>query len=357
MDLTTLLDIKENITGELTDAANGEKTSFMFIKNQLPDSPLLQVGETMQTMVAGGTVFRTALVTKTENGLEIKNPQEKKHGAFDTKDSFLSYLAANLDSNVALVAINFGQGLEPIFRNGILDGKMLTTSKEHKFEGLLGLNVGEELERYVKEKTGRDIRVSIGNDTICLILSGLTKYKADNLAAGIVGTGINHAIFLDPTTAVNLESACFDNFPMNTTEQEIDKNSQQPGFHPYEKAVGGAYLFQEFNLEVKNKGITYPEVSNTEEMDKIIRDNTPEVAQIARDIFDRAAQLSAVMVAGIVDFYKRDVTFVMLGSLFWKATGFKEMVEKTVKELVPDYTVTFDSVENADYLGAAKLVA
>src|SRR5260221_1445922 len=357
MDMTTLLDIKDNVSGELTDAANGEKTSFLFIKNQLPDTPLLKVGETMQTMVAGGSVFRSALVTKTENGLEVRRPQEKNHGSFDTKESFMSYLSENLAPDVKLVALNLGHGLEPVFRNGILDGKLITAAKEHKFEGLLGENVGEELEKYSLEKAGRDIKVSVANDTICLMLSGLTKYPAENLAAGIVGTGTNFAIFLDKTIAVNLEAGGFDNFQLSPTGEQIDSASNQQDFHLFEKEIAGAYLFEHFNLAIKEKGIDYPLLTDTQELDKIIRDNTPEVAQIAQDIFDRSAQLSAVMIAGIVDFYKRDVTFVMLGSLFWKAVGFKEMVESTVKELVPDYKVTFDSVENADYLGAAKLIA
>lgn len=51
------------------------------------------------------------------------------------------------------------------------------------------------------------------------------------------------------------------------------------------------------------------------------------------------------------------MVFNMEGSLFWKANDYKEMVEKTVKQLVPKYNVSFIGIKDSGILGAAKLIS
>lgn len=80
------------------------------------------------------------------------------------------------------------------------------------FEGLIGEVVGLAIEKKVLEVRQQQIHVGMANDTICLLLSGLTHTWWDHVAAGIVGTGLNFALFLDQHTLVNLESANFSKF-------------------------------------------------------------------------------------------------------------------------------------------------
>ena len=51
------------------------------------------------------------------------------------------------------------------------------------------------------------------------------------------------------------------------------------------------------------------------------------------------------------------MTFVMEGSLFWKGYKYKETVEQTVKQLLPEYCIKFIRLENSDILGGAKLLS
>ena len=357
MSLQTLQDIADNFAQELAQSEKGEKTSLPFIINQLPAHSLVQVDQTFQVMGMGGSIFRSSLITKHPSGLELRNKLERFHPIFSTKEVLLEFIAENLHPKVDMLAINFAQALDPIFENGKLDGKLVGQAKEHNFTGLVGEKVCKEVENYIQQTSGRTIKASIANDTICLMLSGLTKYPAENLAAGIVGTGMNFAIFLDKTRAVNLEAACFDKFPINVELQTIDRTSEKPGFHLWEKEVAGAYLHQHFNIQIKNQGIKYPEISSTQELDSVIRQEIPKVSDIALDVMHTSAEFVGAMMAGILKFYGRDVTFVMQGSLFWKGYDYKDTVEKTISQLVSGYKASFAFIEDADYLGAAKLIA
>ena len=356
MQLTALQEIAANFEKELQDSKAGKSTSLPFIINELPASPLVEDGETFQVMGMGGSIFRSALITKTPQGLEVRNKLERSHPIFSTKDILLEFITDNLHPRITKLAINFAQALDPVFENGKLDGKLAGHAKEHNFEGLMGEKVCAQLEKYVKDMTGRSIQASIGNDTICLMLSGLTQFPAESLAAGIVGTGMNFAIFLDATHAVNLEAASFDKFTQSTELQTIDNASEKPGFHPFEKEVSGAYLHEHFNIQLKDQNIKYPPISSTQELDSVIRQEIPTVSDIALDVMHTSAEEVAAIMAGIQNFYGKDVTFVMQGSLFWKGYDYKDTVEQTMKDL-SKFTPSFVFIENADYLGAAKLIA
>jgi hexokinase len=357
MQQSELQQIAENFTNEIRAAASGKPSSLPFIINELPATSLVAEGQTFQVMGLGGTIFRSAFITKTANGLQVSNPLERSHPLFATKDAFLSFVAENLHPTTELLAINFAQALDPVFENGKLDGKLAAQTKEHKFDGLLGQKVCAELEHFIEQQSGRKVRITVANDTICLMLSGLTQYPADSLAAGIIGTGLNFAIFLDKTHAVNLEAGQFNKFTPSPETEIVDKYSEKPGNYIWEKEIAGAYLHQHFNLQLQENHIKYPSIANTRELDTVIRQEIPNVSNIALDVMHTSAQLAGAMMSGILKFYGKDVTFVMQGSLFWKGYDYKTTVENTIKELVPEYKATFVHIEYADYLGAAKLLA
>src|SRR3989338_1539100 len=219
-----------------------EKTALPFIKHTLAPTPIVKPGEEFQTLTIGGSICQSdrMRIDPTSPSLElgIRGAGRKIHSldrkvqeqpAFNTEEEFLSYFESLLDPNVRVVALNFAYPLNPVARNGLLDGILVSGSKENTFTGLVGKPVGETIEQYVKQKLDHVIRVSVANDTICLLLSGLTKYRGDELAAGIVGTGLNFAIFLDEHTAVNLEAANFNQFDPSPVGKIIEKKSTAPG--------------------------------------------------------------------------------------------------------------------------------
>ncbi|MEK7517592.1 MAG: hypothetical protein AAB583_03500 [Patescibacteria group bacterium] len=385
--MQTLKSIKNNFVSELQDAYAGKKTSLPFIIHKISKNPIVKDSETFHVLVIGGTVAKVAALRKNGERINILGKQDDQVN-FQTEEDFLSFAESKIKQNINVLALNFAYPMTPIFENGRLDGILLSATKEGKFKGLVGRKIGKDIEDYVLKKRNKKITVSVANDTVCLLLSGLTRYKLLSLAAGIVGTGLNFALFLDSERLVNLESANFDKFPQSMEGKIIDRESDRPGKSLFEKETAGAYLYKHFNLIIKQRKIDHPPINSTEELNELchpefiseavlssiqesknrslnkfgmtkkqVQHDMVEVSKIAQDLLRRSAQLIACQIAGITEFKQRSMIFNMEGSLFWKANGYKETVEQTVKQLVPQYNVEFVEIKDSGILGAAKLVS
>ena len=154
---------------------------------------------------------------------------------------FLNFIEKALRPDITYLALNFAYPMSPVSRDGYLDGNLIMGTKEHSFEGLVGKNIGETIEKYIFDTLKRKIHVAIANDTVCLLLSGLTQYRWNGLVGGIVGTGLNFAIFLDEATIVNLEAANFDKFEQSPEGKLIDQASARPNSALFEKETSGGY--------------------------------------------------------------------------------------------------------------------
>lgn len=354
MSIEPLQTIKQNFLKELDDAQRGEKTSLAFLRNFVP-TPFVADDEVFQVLVVGGSICRNVLMKRQGENYNILSHTEKEQPIFHTKDDFLAFLELEIAPDITHLALNFAFPLQPTVRDEKLDGILLYGTKEHTFEGLQGNHVGKMIEDHIKEMQHRVIQICVANDTICLLLSGLTQAPWEKLACAIVGTGYNAAFFLTEHEAVNLESGGFDKLPKDPIEEEIDRTSIQPGMQAFEKQVSGAYLYKYFNLLLKQKDISYPEITTTKALDDLARGET-EVGIYAKQVLEKSAQLAACQIAGIAAFQKRDLYVVVEGSLFWKGNNYKETVEKTVKE-ISEYKITFIHVEESSVMGAARLIA
>ncbi|HLB60047.1 MAG TPA: hypothetical protein VJL83_00385 [Patescibacteria group bacterium] len=392
-EISALIHYTKQFVSQLGSAQDISLSSLPFIKHTLAPNPLVKPGEEFQSLTIGGSICQSDRM-RIDGNVHSLNHKVLEQPAFNSVAEFLTYVESLIDPNVRVVALNFAYPLNPVARNGLLDGILVSGSKENTFTGLVGKPVGETIEQYVKQKLDHVIRVSVANDTICLLLSGLTKYRGDELAAGIVGTGLNFAIFLDGHTAVNLEAANFNQFEQSPEGKIIDKKSSAPGTALFEKEVSGAYLYKHFNLIAERNGLKI-RISSTKELGKLAEyaehfthdnrhselgsesmelnrfrvppslklqraskpgmTNEGKLAQIAHTLLQRSADLVACQIAGIMEFQKRDLIFIMQGSLFWKGYKYKETVDKTVKRLTK-YRAQFVKIENADLFGAAKLI-
>jgi len=357
MQTNTLRQITDNFTQEMKEARDGKTSSFPFIKNPLPSQPLIEKGQTFQAMSVGGTNFKRAMVKKNNRLEVIRLEQFLQPPVFETKEDLLSFIAYHLEERIEYVALNFAFPMKPVFRNNKLEGILISGTKEHTFTGLVGENVCEEIEKYVYTKLRRRISVSAANDTICLLLSGLTlNRKTPGLAAGIVGTGINFGIFMDENTAINMEAANFDKFTPSPSGKIIDEMSAIKGGALLEKEVSGAYLYQHYNIQAKEKGFE-ANLRNTKDLSFLASEKkeTPEVL-LAREVMKTSAEFASCAIAGITNFLGEDMTFAMVGSIFWNGHDYKDTVNAKLKELT-SHKVIFANVENSDVLGAAKLIA
>jgi len=349
--------IQLNFLKELQDSMAGQKTSLPFILHSLSTSPLVSEKETFQVMVVGGSVFKQTLASKNKKVITFRNKMQEKLPVFKTKEDLITLVERHLDPDVKIVALNFAYPLGPVFDKGRLDGVLLAGSKEHSFRGLIGERVGYQLESYFWKKYKRKITFVVANDTVCLLLSGLGKASWDNLACGIVGTGVNLAFFISPTDLVNLESANFNKFPVSTEAQAIDAESTSAGKGLFEKETAGGYLYHHFNSIVAKQKLSHPPISSTWELKKLAMRDDSWSSPIARGLIKKSAALIASQIAGIVQLKNHPMTFVMEGSFFWDEDIYREYVEEYLRELVPNQKITFISVPDSPFYGAAKLVA
>lgn len=357
MDNKTLALIQKNFVQELTLAEKNKKTSLPFIRHQLSLTPKVKKGEVFQVLRIGGSIYQNALVKRINGKIAIVKSIQKPLPVFTSKEVFLSFIEKAFNRDVDHLALNFAYPMTPISRDGYLDGKLIMGTKEHSFTGLTGNLVGETIEKHIKDTYKRTVRVALANDTVCLLLSGLTQFRWQGLVGGVIGTGLNFAIFLDEGTIVNLESANFDKFPQSSEGKRIDKASARPGSAFIEKEIAGGYLYQHFNIRLHKEGLDFPEIKSTKEMDVVAFKDIPLVSLLAREVSDHSSSLVACQIAGIAEFLARDCVFVIEGSLFWKGWRYKENVSVTVRQLVPQYQVSFVFVEESGVLGAAKLIS
>lgn len=358
MDLLTssqLQSTSQHIALELTAAERGAKNSFQFIRHTFSHTPLVKSGEVFQILTIGGTVFKKALAKKEAARVTLLQSEEKSQPVFPTEESLLVFILSELSPQVTTVAINFAYPLTPIFEQGKLDGILISGSKENAFTGILGKRLCQTIERYVLEKTQRHIQVSCANDTICLLLSGLIEKTASQLAAGIVGTGLNFALFLDEKTGVNLEVANFDKFPVSEEGKQIDAGSISPGSALFEKEVSGMYLFQKFNLLAEKHGVD-TRIHATDELELLVT-RTDKAGEIARFVLAYSAQLVGCVLAGISLYKKSSLTFVMEGSLFWKGYQYKELAQQTAVQVAPQFPPTCIAIADSYFFGPAQLVS
>lgn len=342
---------------ELKQARKGIKTSLRFIIHQLSPAPLVKEGDNFEVLVIGGSVLKRALVKKTKKGINILKIENEKNIYFDNGNVFFNFVHNELYPDIKALAINFAYPLKPLFEDGKLDGIFLGSTKEINLHNLTGKKIGKEIEDYVFKKLKRKIKVSVANDTVCLMLSGLAKFKWDELAAGIVGTGMNFALFIDKNHLVNLESAGFNKFTQTPEGKIVDQESNKPGLSLFEKEIAGGYLYKHFNLLLKERGIKFSPIKSTQELNGISLKNIPLISSIAKKLIKRSAQFVSCQVAGITLFKKHNMTFIMEGNLFWKGNHYRETVKETVKRLVPEHKVDFVEIENSAIIGAAKLVS
>lgn len=350
MELKELKNITSAFVKELELSASGQKTSLPFLVHEFSPIPLVADGKKFQVLKIGGSICQNALVVKDGKNIRVLSMEEERLPLFSTGKAFLAFVKAHLRKKISYLSLNFAYPMKAVWENNRLDGILTGGSKEHAFSGLVGRQMGVAVEKFIYEKFHREVTVAVANDTICLTLSGLTKYPADSIAGGIVGTGINFAFFLDERRLVNLEAANFDKFIPSEQGKIIDRRSQRPGDALFEKEVSGAYLFLHYNL------MTGEKLTSTHELDKVCRGEIPGNKSLARELMSRAAQFVACEAAGIALFKKRPMSFVMEGSLFWVGWNFKKTVAETVKLLAPDYPVVFKAIKDCGIVGAAKLL-
>jgi hexokinase len=353
MKIQDMQTLKKAVISELKNAQLGEKSSISYIHHTLPEKSLVKDGEEFQVLVVGGTVLRSAICRKKEKTVSIINSEKSSPPKFDTFQSFFDCIFEYLSPNISVLALNFAYPLSPVYENGVLDGILLSGTKENIFDGLVGVQIGKIISEEFYKRYQKEIVVSVANDTICLLLSGISVYEKENIIGGIVGTGVNFALF-DKGEAINLEAANFNKFTQTRVGKLLDSQSEHPGKSQFEKVISGAYLYKYYNNSTATQYPDFTPLTSTQELEMVSRGNT-KLAQLAKVTFEYSASLVAAFIAGILEFKENNSIAIMEGSLFWKADDYKSLVETYISMLTP-YTIEFQQIDKDSILGAAELV-
>jgi hexokinase len=272
---------------------------------QFPRASFVALGETYQVMIMGGTHFLSGIFEVTNTGLfELSRVQEFMK-VFKTREDVGDFFLENLNLNVTKVVLNFTFPMQSIIRDGTLDGRLLRATKGYNFQGLIGHNVGEFLEKYVYTKTGKIVKIMVINDLLPLAHT-TTADKQETLAV-IVGTGLNIGFWRDENILVEVEPEQFQDYPHLFPDQpDITGNNL---YHLYNQ------LCSFYN---------WPTIDSTEQLNDIATMGKGDQQNIAKELFERSASLVACMIAGIMNYKKvNNATLAVEGSLFWHGYNYQ----------------------------------
>jgi hexokinase len=348
--------IKQSFYQELLLARDGKPSSISFIKHHLSKKPVVTNGH-IQGIVIGGTNYLIATEILSAN--ETKKITRKSSGKLpelSNRKILADFFKKHLAPQAQAIGINFGFPLNPVVGSfGELDGILRYGTKEHTFTGL-----HESIGELVKSLTQNKIKVSVANDTVCLSLSG----NGTENGAIVAGTGFNMCLVLQnekDRKLINMESGNFNNFTPSPILQKIDAESEVPGGQLFEKAISGKYLALYFNEKVKERNLSIPLISTSQELSELSHGNHAGVAgDLARAIITRSAYLVGAAIAGVYEFYERPQTFTLIGegSLLWEGWQYLENINKQLIKLgIPQGTVKIIHVKDSSINGAFSLLA
>lgn len=365
-------------------------------------------GKSVIVIDAGGTNFRSCLVTFDQNGEpSISDMQKTSMPGVDrelSRKDFFARIADNLEhlkNKSDRIGFCFSYPME-IMENG--DGILLGFSKEVKAPEVVGCEVGKCLREALLERGWNSIRrITLCNDTVAALLAGAAcatdSDRYSSYIGFILGTGMN-AAYIQPDCddcgikrqIIVCESGKFLSVNRSDFDVEFDRTTVKPGTFFLEKLCSGAYLGPLSLVALKSAakdGLfgkeTAREIESIEnlslvEMDKFLHgpynadcilgriaahasdDDSDTIFQILDAIVERSARYSAaILVAcalqtGAGKSASKPVCILCNGTTFFKTYRVKERVFGYLDEVLTSRLGVYWKVVSCDNditLGAA----
>ena len=394
-------------SSEMKKGLDGEESSLAMIAtyteagNDIPD------GESVIVMDAGGTNFRTCLVTFNDGVAEISDfqkvgmPGAKKEVS---KKEFFSILADNIQrfmgkSKKIGFCFSYAAEITPDH-----DGIPLMFSKEIKAPEVIGKRLGKELlaELATRGYDTEGMTVSIVNDTVATLLAAKAAYKGDasTYIGFILGTGTNTAYvernsnikklsLSEGSQIINVESGCL-KLELSEIDEEFMKTTKDSNSYHLEKKISGAYLgpFALFvlkkaaeegvfssqsveklsgmnDLETKDVGGFLREAgdfSNPLSFFSANKEDAKNAYIIMRSIVERSGKLTAlnltaaVIASGEGDDPRRPVVINADGTTFYKTCFLEDYVKEYLDQILwkkEGKVCQIVSIDNSPTIGAA----
>ncbi|MFO7850185.1 MAG: hexokinase [Spirochaetia bacterium] len=256
-------EILGTIREEMKKGLSGGESSLAMIPTYIetdkkipPDTPVL-------VLDAGGTNFRTALVSFNSDGTpkitdynKYPMPGSKYHVGRDDFFDSLAEKAVKLYDSSSSIGFCFSY---PTDITPDKDGKLLHFSKEIMAPEVEGEYVGHRLKEALSRAGAvREPHIVVLNDTVATLLAAKAAGAHEHYGGYIgfiLGTGLNCAYVehngnigkissLPPEKSqiINMESGGFSGLSGGAIDEEFDAGTNSPGRYRMEKMVSGAYL-------------------------------------------------------------------------------------------------------------------
>lgn len=381
----------EDVLTDMKKGFEGGNSEQAMIRAGSARTEKISDNETAIVIDAGGTNFRSCLVTKTTDGIQISHFNKTSMPAMNkelSRDEFFDEIADNISRLKNLsdkISFCFSYAME-ITRDG--DGKILNLSKQIKAPQVIGTFLGKELLQHLRNKGWKNVKtIKVLNDTKALLLSSFLdqdKEAYDLNLAFILGTGMNSALVKNQESVVT-ECGMFSKITMSDFDFAVDQSSSNPGKSIIEKMCSGAYLgsiaheclylackeglfsdaFSSSFMKISKLLTAYfdPIIDEKRRIDSENDDNPlynlfiksdssdkEVLVYLIESIIDRSAKLTAIMIcSGIIFSDKKNgelpVRLACNGSTFWKTPLLKNKVMLYLKNLLKQNEINIKEIE------------
>ena len=261
-ELTDPLVCAEPMLRDMWQGLRGGKSSMAMIPTYLSNDGIVAPGSSAVVIDAGGTNFRTALLSFTEDGYTLEGLKKQPMpgiGKPCTWEEFVSFVADNVEpfmdkADVIGFCFSYSAVIMPD-----MDGKVNRIDKEVVVSGSEGKMVGASLSAELARRGYPGKRVVVLNDTVAVLLGGasaIDKDKYSGFIGQVSGTGTNTCATVvrkdieklglegEGSMIINLESGQYNGFQRGDFDLELDAASNNPGDKQMEKITAGVYLGQ-----------------------------------------------------------------------------------------------------------------
>ena len=249
---------------EMKAGLAGKPSSLAMIPSFCSPDAIPKEGEQVIVIDAGGTNFRTCLVTFDHDlNPVITDFRKSRMPGIDREVSAAEFFSIIADETERLIDKSDRIGFCFSYAATILpdhDGIPECFSKEIKASEVLGKHLGRELLKELSSR-GHDVskkKVLILNDTVATLLAAQaknTKGSYDGCIGFILGTGTNTAYIekmenitkLDPSIPrvgsqiINVESGCL-KLCLGDIDRRFLNTTKDPELYGFEKMISGVYL-------------------------------------------------------------------------------------------------------------------
>lgn len=252
----------ERMLSDMERGLAGESSAMPMIPTYICNDGQLPFDRPVAVIDAGGTNFRSALVSFNKDGYSIEDLKKCKMPGIDKSagwDEFISFVADNIASYMDKTdyigfCFSYSAQITPD-----IDGKVICIDKEVRINDSAGKLVGASLVAELARRGIQGKRVVLLNDTVAVLLGGsalLDREAYSGFIGQVSGTGTNTCCALpmnrigklssasDKSIIVNLESGMYDGAARGDFDLELDKASNNTGQKRFEKLTAGVYLGQ-----------------------------------------------------------------------------------------------------------------